>query len=331
MDLVVALQAAVDHHQAGRLAEAEALYRQVLQAAPDHAQALHNLGALANQSGRPQLALPLLQAALQRRGQHPGYWLTLAQCRYLLGEWEEAEATLERASALGLRHPGYAELQAAMHGPEGGSKVFCIGMNKTGTTSLEAALTSLGYRLGLQARGEMLLRDWGRRDFRRIIDLCRTADAFQDSPFSRPDTFQAVDAAFPGSKFILSVRTSPDEWFQSLTRFLSKLIDKGRLPTADDLRACEYRYKGYLWEAAQLNGIDERTLYDRNLYIARYLTHNQSVMDYFRARPADLLMLNVAEPDAMQRLCAFLGRPWGGQAMPYLNRSRRPEETPEER
>ena len=42
-----AMQIALGHHQAGRLAEAEAIYRQVLAQFPDHADALHLLGVLA--------------------------------------------------------------------------------------------------------------------------------------------------------------------------------------------------------------------------------------------------------------------------------------------
>lgn len=90
-------------------------------------------------------------------------------------------------------------------------KVFCVGRNKTGTTSLRAALTILGYRIGRQRDAEALIEDWGRRDFRRLVAYCHTADAFQDVPFSHDYTFQAVDAAFPGSKFILTVRDSPEQ------------------------------------------------------------------------------------------------------------------------
>ena len=49
------------------------------------------------------------------------------------------------------------------------AKVFCIGRNKTGTTSVERALQDMGYRLGNQRAGELLLEDWARRDFRRIV------------------------------------------------------------------------------------------------------------------------------------------------------------------
>ncbi len=54
-------------HMAGRLGEAEQLYRQVLAVAPRHAEALHALGALALQSGNPALADTLLSQAIALR------------------------------------------------------------------------------------------------------------------------------------------------------------------------------------------------------------------------------------------------------------------------
>jgi len=51
-------------HMAGRLAEAEQIYRQILAAAPRHADALHALGALALQAGRPDAADTLVSRAI---------------------------------------------------------------------------------------------------------------------------------------------------------------------------------------------------------------------------------------------------------------------------
>jgi hypothetical protein len=201
-------------------------------------------------------------------------------------------------------------------------KVFCIGANKTGTTSVEAVFRSLGLKVGNQEKAELLLNDWAKRDFRNIIRYCRWAEAFQDIPFSYPDTFRAMDSAFPGSKFILTVRSSPDEWFDSLVRFHSRLIGKNRVPTADDLRQYNYRYPGFIWEAQRLRyGATEATLYDRDLYIQGYEDHNRQVIEYFKDRPEDLLVLNIAEADAMRKLLTFLGYPYTGQIMPHMNAS----------
>ena len=52
MTIQQALQLAVQHQRAGRLKEAEALYRQVLTREPRNAEALNTLGVLSAQTGR---------------------------------------------------------------------------------------------------------------------------------------------------------------------------------------------------------------------------------------------------------------------------------------
>jgi hypothetical protein len=203
------------------------------------------------------------------------------------------------------------------------NKVFCIGQNKTGTTSLEVLLKSLGYRMGSQKSGEMLLQDWLRRDFRRILQLAKTADAFQDIPFSLRFTFIALDQHFPGAKFILTEREPAEAWFESLVRFHTRLIGKGRVPTVVDLKACPYRYPGFLWDAqqAKYGVIDDESLYQRELYVEVHNRHNEEVRDYFRGRPEDLLVVNVEDPNAVREIHEFLGHPYRDELMPHENAS----------
>ena len=58
------LKTAVDHHRAGKLGEAERLYRMVLQAAPNHPQALHHLGIIAVQCGKPEIGMDLIRRSV---------------------------------------------------------------------------------------------------------------------------------------------------------------------------------------------------------------------------------------------------------------------------
>jgi Sulfotransferase domain len=200
------------------------------------------------------------------------------------------------------------------------SKVFCIGHNKTGTTSLEAVLREFGYKMGDQSVAELLLDHWAARDFKRIIDYCHTAEAFQDIPFSLDFTYQAVDQAFPNSKFILTIRKNADEWYQSLVRFHAKLMGVTAPPDANTVKNYFYCEAGWLWRAQQyIFGIDETTIYDETIYKAQYNNHNRQVVEYFRFRPNDLLVLNLKSPDAMENLCQFLGVKYTGQLMPHLN------------
>ncbi len=94
------LQQAIDHHQSGNLEDAETLYRNILEVNPDHAEANHNLGALAVQVEQAQAALPYLTAALQADPAQQRYWLSYIQALVLAGEMEGASQALE----LGRQH-----------------------------------------------------------------------------------------------------------------------------------------------------------------------------------------------------------------------------------
>jgi tetratricopeptide (TPR) repeat protein len=105
-DIAALLRRAAAHHRRGELDQAEALYREVLAARPDHFDALHLCGVLMQQRGRSTQALDLIAAALAANAisapAHCNYGLVLAA----LGRGEEALASYDRAIAL---KPDYAE------------------------------------------------------------------------------------------------------------------------------------------------------------------------------------------------------------------------------
>ena len=59
-----AIQTAMEHHQAGRLLQAEAIYQQILQIEPSHPDALHFLGVIAYQAGKSEIAIELISKAI---------------------------------------------------------------------------------------------------------------------------------------------------------------------------------------------------------------------------------------------------------------------------
>ena len=100
------LAAGLVHHQAGRLAEAEVSYRQVLAAMPDHADALHLLGVIAYQFGQHQAAIQLIGRAIQYNGSDPSYYCSCGLVLQSLKRLDEAVASYDRALAL---KPDFAE------------------------------------------------------------------------------------------------------------------------------------------------------------------------------------------------------------------------------
>jgi protein O-GlcNAc transferase len=96
-DIQEILGAAVRHHQAGRLNEAERLYRQILQFDSRHADALHFLGVLAHQAGRNDIAVDLIGKAIAQNDGVPAFHTNLGNALKALGRLDEAVASYGRA------------------------------------------------------------------------------------------------------------------------------------------------------------------------------------------------------------------------------------------
>jgi protein O-GlcNAc transferase len=95
-----ALQTAFEHHQAGRLAEAERIYRQVLEVEPRNVDALHLLGLVAHQLGMNAEAVELIESA-HRFGRPQAASLNSLGKAYLgLGRPDEARRSFRKALAL---------------------------------------------------------------------------------------------------------------------------------------------------------------------------------------------------------------------------------------
>jgi tetratricopeptide (TPR) repeat protein len=90
----------VAHHQAGRLYWANAQYRRVLAALPDHAEALHNLGVIAYQLGQYEGALESINKAIQQDGSNASYFFSRGVALYGLKRLDEAVGAYDHALAL---------------------------------------------------------------------------------------------------------------------------------------------------------------------------------------------------------------------------------------
>jgi protein O-GlcNAc transferase len=93
-----------EHHQAGRLAEAEAIYRQILTVDPNDAGALHLLGVMANQVGQPAASVELIARAVQIDASVAAYHGDLGIAYQTLGRLDEAVECYARALALRPDH-----------------------------------------------------------------------------------------------------------------------------------------------------------------------------------------------------------------------------------
>jgi predicted Zn-dependent protease len=109
------LQLAVGHHEAGRMPEAEQLYRAILQGEPAQPQANHNLGILLLQAGQPAAALPHLEAALAAKPESERYWLSYIDALAQDGQSALARERLAFARGHGLAGEAVEALAARLH------------------------------------------------------------------------------------------------------------------------------------------------------------------------------------------------------------------------
>jgi len=105
-EIARAVQAAIGHHRAGRLQQAEAGYRQVLAMQPDHPDALHLLGVVAAQAGRLDEAIACFQRFLAVKPNVVEVHYNLALAWAAKREPDKAIACYQRALEL---NPKYAE------------------------------------------------------------------------------------------------------------------------------------------------------------------------------------------------------------------------------
>jgi hypothetical protein len=190
------------------------------------------------------------------------------------------------------------------------TRIFGIGMHKTATTSLHNALSILGFdsahwRSAHWAKAIWKqMRDCGRsRTLERHYALC-------DLPI--PLFYRELDEAYPGSKFILTVR-SEHKWLRSVANHW----DPNSNPYRGGWNHDPFTHKVH----RELYG---QKWFDADIFLERYRRHNAEVLEYFRERPDALCVINMDTDDVWAKLCPFLDRPIPDQPYPHSLRTKEP-------
>jgi hypothetical protein len=212
------------------------------------------------------------------------------------------------------------------------NKVFGIGANKTGTTSLQAIFYSIGLNVAPQIDGEIFGIQAAKGNIGPLKKYVESYDAFQDAPFSVKTVFAQMDALFENSKFILTIR-EPEDWYDSILRFHMKCMKISHKPTKKDIENFHYIYDGYNAEGFKNNWvfvvkkdlstcIDWEKAYDKSTFIQLYQARNETVIRHFSARENDLLVINLTKEKTTAKIIEFLELPTIlTTAMPHANKT----------
>lgn len=179
------------------------------------------------------------------------------------------------------------------------SKVFGIGWAKTGTTTLGRCFEILGFKH--QSQRLDLVTDLQKQDLSRIFAVVREKESFEDWPWIL--LYEALDRAFPGSRFVLTTRDS-NRWLRSYQNMLRQQGEP--TPEMNEIRQILY-------------GLPFPHVTDQQL-IDRYEAHQRNVLSYFNERPDSLLVVDWERGDGWEQLCPFLKRPIPREPFPHANR-----------
>ncbi len=164
-------------------------------------------------------------------------------------------------------------------------KIFGIGLSRTGTTSLHMALLQLkkaSIHYPLHAASYWLGGDFSQHDPLAEYDACL------DLPTSV--YFRELDKAYPGSRFILTMRNE-NQWAASIEKFFASWPPPSQQTQLRDMvRLATY---------GMANFHQER-------YIRVFNEHNEAVKKYFKNRPDELLVMDISTGDGWDKLCPFI-------------------------
>jgi len=166
------------------------------------------------------------------------------------------------------------------------TKVFGIGLSRTGTVSLNTALELLGYRSKHYPRPL------------QVVAMAERYDALTDTPVA--PYVEVLDRLHPGAKFVLTVRDE-GSWLDSCRRHWA-----GRKPKTE----------GWRWNRRAVYGIEG---FNEAVFLRVYREHRERITRYFAGRPGKLLVLGVCSGEGYEKLCPFLNLPVRDGAFPRRN------------
>lgn len=204
------------------------------------------------------------------------------------------------------------------------ARIFGIGLGRTGTSSLTEALELLGlpsvhYPADRATRA--LIAGHIRRPRPALhLPLLDDVVAITDSPVCC--VYQALDRAYPGSRFILTVRDD-ESWLRSWSAYLRPSPRRRRTGVKTMLRRIDRLRPARVPDFQQFATLVQEHLYggwsfDAERLLAARRRYEAGVREHFRGR-TELLEFDICNGGGWSRLCAFLGVPEPSAPFPHAN------------
>ena len=194
------------------------------------------------------------------------------------------------------------------------TRIFCISMQKTGTTSVGDFFEHFGYPTARwhNSHRNSWSKLWFQGNYEEIFSSLefRSFQVFEDTPWWFPEFYKVLYHRFPKSKFILFTRDS-DDWFKSMKKSFH-----GDTTEILQIHAKIYRREDEFYKIIDDHPDTSSIDWSRHLtlegmanhYKSIYETRNREVIDFFKQHgPRSLFHCNLYDKNKWFKLGDFLG------------------------
>ena len=201
-------------------------------------------------------------------------------------------------------------------------KVICVGLNKTGTSSLGVNLKKLGFNVWADSNYSNPINNvefsnytFSNKSIGTSIDLIEktNVDFFQDIPFSCPGISERLIKNFPQARYVLTKRIDSETWVKSVKKFWHYYFKEDKF-TPNSFSTIQHHIGvgtlpeiSYLLNMFETWDIDsyEGTLDEKLTQV--YNNHNISVKQTLIAHNCDWIEIDVSKKGELKKLTNWLG------------------------
>ncbi len=174
-------------------------------------------------------------------------------------------------------------------------KVFGIGLQKTGTSTLGICLKKLGYSL-ISYNHEAIV-SYKNGKLHELRAITEKYDSFEDEPWAH--AFASLLSWYPEAKFILTVRKDSETWFRTMCSHCQRIQHNP--------------HRSFFFG-------HEKPFEHKKEYIEVYESHNQEVINLFKDRKNQFLIVCWEKGDGWKQICEFLNKPIPDIPFPHANK-----------
>lgn len=195
--------------------------------------------------------------------------------------------------------------------------IVCIGLNKTGTTSLRDSLKKQKFNLCDEYYGhQFMIQDFHNENIYTTLSFLESPkfNLYEDLPFSLTTFYNKIYDYRPQDYYVLTLRNNTDQWVDSVIRYYSKDLNQIENKKDDKLHIIEYPSirkkiitKNYLtlqmhdWGIFNTNNLESK-LKDV------YNSHTEKVFNFFDSKiDSKFISINVSKKDELLKLSKFVG------------------------